>query len=107
MTTSPHRWRIRPLRCARVVAAERQRPIGWYYLSFAGEAAYLGSAIVRAHGILTAIQRATDLGILRSRCDVTCWPIPKNDLQRVPPDLRNRLLTEREVRERLDGKAEY
>jgi hypothetical protein len=60
-------------------------------------------AIVRSFGFLTAIQRATDLGI-NPGGEVMCTPIPRKDLCRVPADLRNRLLSETEVRDRLEGR---
>jgi len=36
--------------------------------------------------------------------EVMCWRIEKEDEYRVPKNLRNKLLTEVEVRERLEGK---
>lgn len=65
---------------------------GVYYLSFASEAGFLGGAFVHAHGIITAVDRANDLGI-NPGGEVLCWgPIP-------PPesDLMDRLLSKQEI----------
>jgi hypothetical protein len=98
----------RTLRCrggarARLIAEERQRALGWFYLSFASDYAFLGATIVWAHGFLTAMQRASDLGIDPGG-EVICYPLPRKHLPRVPADLRDRLLSETEVRKRLGGK---
>ena len=47
----------------KAIEAELQRKRRWYYISFANSEGHLGSAIVRAHGELTAIQVTRDLGI--------------------------------------------
>jgi len=59
---------------------------------------------VRAHGILTATRRATALKI-NPGGEVMATALTRKDMHRVPPDLRNRLLTEAEVRARLEGKG--
>ena len=40
------------------LARERQKRAQWYWLSFANNRGFLGGAIVWAHGIETAVQRA-------------------------------------------------
>jgi hypothetical protein len=89
---------------AKLLAAERTQPRAWFFLSFASETAFLGGVIVAAHGILTATERATELGI-HPGGDAMCWPVGRKYLHRIPVGLRNRLLTEAEVRERLGGKG--
>ena len=50
-------------RRAAIIAEERQHAARRHYLSFADEGGFRGGVIVRSYGFLTAIQRATDLGI--------------------------------------------
>src|ERR1035438_4317445 len=47
----------------KAIEAELHRKRCWYYISFANSEGHLGSAIVRAHGELTAIQRCRELNI--------------------------------------------
>jgi hypothetical protein len=88
---------------ARLLAEEGKQSLGWFYLSFATDHRFLGASIVWAHGILTAVERASHLGI-NPGGEVLCCPIPRKHLRRVPEDLRHRLLSEAEVRKRLAGK---
>jgi hypothetical protein len=90
-------------RRAAIIAEEHRHAARWHYLSFADDTGFRGGVIVRAYGFLTAVQRATDLGI-NPGGEVMCTPIPRKDLWRVLPDLRNRLLSEDEVRNRLEGR---
>jgi hypothetical protein len=90
-------------RRAAIIAEEHRRAARWHYLSFADDTGFLGGVIVRSYGFLTAIQRATDLGI-NPGGEVMSTPIPRKDLWRVPADLRNRLLSEDEVQDRLEGR---
>ena len=84
------------------IEAEKQTPEMLWYLSFAkGE--FLGGAVVRAHGIFTALARCKELKI-NPGGEVMAWPIEEEDEWRVPDDLRDRLLSEKEVRERMQGK---
>jgi len=92
----------RGARRASIIAEEHRHAARWHYLSFADDTGFLGGAIVRSHGFLTAIQRVTDMGI-NPGGEVMCTPIQRKDLWRVPRDLRNRLLSEDEVKLRLDG----
>ncbi len=102
--TLGERWLMaKGARRAAIIAEEHRHAARWHYLSFADHTGFLGSVVVRSHGFLTAIQRATDLGI-NPGGEVVCTPIPRKDLWRVPTDLRNRLLSEDEVQGRLEGR---
>jgi hypothetical protein len=86
--------------------AEKRLPApGWWYLSFSGTAAFLGATFLQARTKPAAIRRSRLLGIHPGAAvaDVLCLPIPAKDLHRVPVDMRDRLLNEREVR-RIGGK---
>jgi hypothetical protein len=95
---------------SKALREERQQPRRWFYLSFVDNSGFLGAAVVRAQGELTAVQRTKDLGIYPLGPDayipndVMCTPLNWRDMKRIPKDLRDRLLTEGEVRERLEGK---
>lgn len=92
-------------RRAAQIAEERRCYPRWWFLSFASDTAFLGAAIVRAQGILTAIERCGILGFKPKHADVQATPLTRKDMFRIPADLRNRLLNEAEVRARLDGKS--
>ena len=89
------------------LAQERRKRGQWFWLSFANENGFLGGAIVWAHGIETAVLRARNLNIsqsFRGEVEVFCEPIPSRIMKRhVPPELRNRRLSQSEVRKRLAG----
>jgi hypothetical protein len=93
---------------AEQLAQERQKRGRWHWLSFANKTGFLGGAIVWAHGNETAVLRARKLNIsrgFRGTVDVFCEPIPRRVIEEhVTPDLRNRLLSEREVLDRLEGR---
>ena len=91
-------------RRARLIADERQLSLGWFYLSYASDHKFLGAAIVWAHGFLTAVQSASKLGIDPGG-EVMCCPVPRQHLRRIPANLRDRLLSEAEVRKHLNGTA--
>ena len=55
--------RAKGARRAVLITEERQHKARWFYLSFATGYEFLGAAIVRGHGFLTAIQAASDLNI--------------------------------------------
>ena len=103
-TVDERQLMARGARRAAIIAEEHRHAALWHYLSFADDSGFRGGAIVRAHGFLTAVQRATDLGI-NPGGGVMCWPIPRKDLWRVQPDLRNRLLSEDEVLHKLEGRS--
>jgi hypothetical protein len=86
------------------IAEELTHAPRWHYLSFANNEAFLGAAIVRAHGIVTAVERARKLAIYPGG-EVMGAPIKSKELSRVPKELRNRLLTETEVRSKLEVKT--
>src|SRR5580704_10603920 len=84
--------RAKGARLALLIAEERQHKARWFYLSFATGYEFLGAAIVRGHGFLTAIQRASDLNISPGG-GVMDRPLNWRHMKRIPPDLRNRLLS--------------
>ena len=77
---------------------------GWSFISFASETGFLGGAVVQANGVRAALRRAIKLGIAPGG-EVICFPIPRAHLADVPADMRNRLLTEREVQTKLAGRG--
>jgi hypothetical protein len=92
------------------LTAELAQPRHWFYLSFANDSEFLGGVIVEAHGVVTATQRADQLGIsppdyLRKKATVLSWKLEGENLRKVPLDLRNKLISEQELMERLDGKG--
>jgi hypothetical protein len=93
---------------AKQLSQERRQRSQWYWLSFANKSGFLGAAILRAHGVETAVLRARELSIsrgFRGTVDVFCEPISRRVMkEHVPPDLRNRLLSEEEVLDRLEGR---
>jgi hypothetical protein len=93
--------RAKGARRAVLIAEERQQKARWFYLSFATGYAFLGAAIVRGHGFLTAIQAASDLNI-NPGGEVMDRPLNWRHMKRIPTDLRNRLLSKEEVDTRLE-----
>jgi hypothetical protein len=93
--------RAKGARLALLIAEERQHKARWFYLSFATGYAFLGAAIVRGYGFLTAIQRATDLNI-NPDGGVMSRALNWRHMKRIPTDLRNRLLSKEEVDTRLE-----
>jgi hypothetical protein len=87
---------------------KERRTRGWYWLSFATRQGFLGGAVFWAYDIDTAVLRARTLNIsqaFRGRVEVFCELIPAQVMQsHVPADLRNRLLSAEEIRERLQGR---
>jgi hypothetical protein len=74
----------------------------WFFISFADNARFLGGCVVRARGPRDAINRTSKLGIYPGG-EAMCQALPEDQMHRVPTDLRNRLLTEWEVMEKLQG----
>ena len=93
--------RAKGARLALLIAEERQHKARWFYLSFATGYEFLGAAIVRGHGFLTAIQHASDLNI-NPAGGVMHRPLNWRHMKRIPADLRNRLLSKEEVDTRLE-----
>lgn len=91
----------------KLIAEELKQKRRWYYMSFADYNGHRGSVIVRAHGEITAEMRARELGIHpgagKGIGDVVAMALSWRDMQKIPQDLRNRLLSEREVQKRLEG----
>jgi hypothetical protein len=93
---------------AKQLAQEHRKHGQWYWLSFANKRGFLGGAILWAHGIETAVLRARELNItrgFRGTVEVFCEPIPARVMkEHIPSNLRNRLLFEDEVLDRLEGR---
>ena len=90
------------------LAREREHRGQWHWLSFANGDGFLGGAILWAYGVETAVLRARKLNIsggFRGTVDVFCEPISSKVMkEHIPPDLRNRLLSQREILCRLEGR---
>lgn len=69
---------------------------GWY-LSFAGEEGFRGVVIQIARGYAHAIQRAHELGI-NPGGEVQGIPIPPKELDKVPPEFMDRLLSREDIK---------
>ncbi|MGD0669932.1 MAG: hypothetical protein ABSB23_20520 [Bryobacteraceae bacterium] len=82
-----------------------KRPQPWCFLSFATDTEFRGGAVVQGHDLPSAQRRARKLNI-KPGGECHCTPIEPKDEHRVPLDMRERLLSEREIRERLEGKGE-
>jgi hypothetical protein len=82
-----------------------KRPPCWWYVSLSGESALIGAAFVEASSKRAAVKAAMGLTPIRDViADVLCLPVESKDLQRhVPVALRNKLLTESQIRQ-LGGK---
>jgi hypothetical protein len=93
--------RAKGARRALLIAEERQQKARWFNLSFATGYEFLGAAIVRPHGFLTAIQCASDLNI-NPGGGVMHRPLNWRHTKRIPADLRDRLLSGEEVETRLE-----
>jgi hypothetical protein len=93
--------RAKGARRALLIAEERQHKARRFYLSFATGHAFLGAAIVRGHGFLTAIQRASDLNI-NPGGGVMHRPLNWRYMKRIPADLRDRLPSGEDVDTRLE-----
>jgi hypothetical protein len=67
----------------------------WFWLSFADDSGFLGVAIVQAGGIVEATRTARTLDC-NPGGEVRAYPI---DIERVPEQYRNRLLSEQELQD--------
>ncbi len=82
-------------RTREVLAEEAVSPEQWWWLSFADASGFLGVAIVRAHGILSAATKARHLGI-NPGGDVRGYAIP--EVERIAKNgIVNRLLSKDEA----------
>jgi len=80
-------------RISDVTAVEEENEEHWWYLSFA-DGKFLGACIVRAHGVVSASQRAWELGI-NPGGQVLGHIVPEGNEDLLP---RNCLLTEDDVK---------
>jgi hypothetical protein len=87
-----------------ILEAERiSGKLGWWWLSFADAglpkgSQFLGCCIVEGYGIITAVQRAHELGIDPGG-GVMGIDIPNDLLHQFPESYRDRLLTRQETEE--------
>jgi hypothetical protein len=92
---------------AALFAQERRKRGQWHWLSYVNTSGFLGGAIVWARGIETSVLRAPEMKIsrnFRGRVEVFCEPIPARVVKElIPAEVRNRLLSEAEVLDRLRG----
>ena len=97
--TSRLRWRT-SLEYDTPEQEREKNPESWFFLSFANDEQFLGGAFVGAHGPHTAIQRAREIDIAFADATVECTPSADDEIaEHVPGAMRDRLLTEEEVRE--------
>jgi hypothetical protein len=84
---------------ARMVAAERLQPVGWFFLSFAGDVGFRGGVYIQAQGPTLAHSRSHQLG-LNPGGSVEITQVPDESLLPAP-EYRHRLLSRAEL-EALD-----
>jgi hypothetical protein len=80
-------------RMKQLLAEELEQKERWYYVSFAAEEGFRGAAIVRAHGVTTAIMRTHALDI-NPGGQVLALPI---SAEMCVDGLTDRLLTREEI----------
>jgi len=86
-------------RVTQQLAEEADQPMGWWYLSYAGEEGFRGGAIIAARGFTGAAYAANVLKISPGG-QVMGHPIPP---EKVPgEEYQHRLLTKRELTEIWD-----
>jgi hypothetical protein len=99
-----------PPKSAAEMVPERRGSPRWWQLSFAAGREFVGSAVVWACGVETAIRRGHALGIdpvpaaagsEGVEVEVMISPLSRKDARRVPQDMRNRLIGPEEFRRRL------
>ncbi len=82
---------------ASMLAEEAKQPLGGYYLSFAEPGKFLGGVYLEAHGPTSALRLTHELGI-NPGGEVMTYSVPLELMrQKIPVDMRNRLLTKQEV----------
>lgn len=84
-----------------LIEQEMMEPAGWYWLSYCDPSKprgkqFLGVAVVRAHGVVTAAQRAWKLKI-NPGGEMVCYDLPDGMIETIPENLRERLLTKAEA----------
>jgi hypothetical protein len=95
MTDDEKRERARQL----MEEERRTAPLGWWYLSYAGEQDFNGGVLVMAHGFAGAAFESARRG-LSPGGQVRGLPVPNDHMP--PAKYRNRLLTLVELREFWD-----
>ncbi len=91
MTPGSPEWEAR---LAAAEAEEAKHPLCWWYLSFAEPERFLGGCFVQARGLISALRRATALGI-NPGGEVAALQIHVDGI--IPRGVKNRLLTADEL----------
>lgn len=78
-----------------LLANEERNPVGWWWLSFAGDDGFRGLVIVAAPGLIHAVQVSRALGI-NPGGEVQGVLLP-DDAGEPPAELRNRLIGQQEA----------
>lgn len=80
-----------------ILEEESHQPPGWWYLSYATEAGFVGGVIVEARGFTSAVMLVNLLSIRPGPGQVMGLPLPP---EKVPPDsYRYRPLTVADIKE--------
>lgn len=77
---------------AKMLQEESRQPLRWWYVSFVGEAGFIGGAMVQARGPTLALRRTHELRINPGDCEAGCTEVPAP--MSFPTD---RLLTKEEL----------
>jgi hypothetical protein len=91
----------------KLLKEEAQEPESWWWLSFAGEAGFLGAILTRARGFITAVQKTHELGI-NPGGEVKGVQIPDEIMTQAPIDhtqFADQILSKQDIEEKLGGAA--
>ena len=83
-------------RARQLVNEERKNPPGWWYISFADDDGFRGVVIVQGQGFITALDRATRLGI-NPGGEVKGMQLADDVASKVPIETRERLLSKTDL----------
>ena len=81
-----------------LLALERRQAPGWFFVSVATDFRFVGGAFVQAHGPRTAVERTAQLGVSLRNASAECTPVTDEEILRIPESMRERRLSETEVR---------
>lgn len=74
--------------------------LSWYYISIANQTSFYGGLVIRACGPTDAWRKMHSLGLFPYGTDHSTriyGPIPEDKMQRIPEDMRCRLLNKEEA----------